>query len=116
MTDVAALKNRVIEETQVANATADTNTRSGRRVSKETSSEAEEIQQKLRRQEFALDLGLKLQDVASRYTVEVDGLTGLRKIIEIGLHEPKASCAKMGRCLSGNCVSGRLPRTKTPLK
>ena len=51
-----ALKNKFIEQARVSNAIADTNTRSGRRVFKETVSKEEEKAQELSREEFALEL------------------------------------------------------------
>jgi hypothetical protein len=96
-----ALKNKFIEQTRVSNAIADTNTRSGRRVFKETVSKEEEKAQELSREEFALELGLKLRELASRYTVKVEDephIANIRELVtylndnyEDILHERKVS-------------------------
>jgi hypothetical protein len=78
-----ALKNKFIEETRVANAIADTNARSGRRVFEKTSNKAEKKAQEIRREEFALELGLKLREFASRYTVQVEDKTHIENICEL---------------------------------
>lgn len=69
---VEELKAKFIEETRVANAISDaTKIRRGRRIFEKTSTNEQEAKQKLKREEFALELGSMLRRYAKGYTVEV---------------------------------------------
>jgi hypothetical protein len=70
---VEELKAKFIEETRVANAISDaTKIRRGRRIFEKTATHEQEAKQKLKREEFALELGSMLRRYAKEYTVVVE--------------------------------------------
>jgi hypothetical protein len=82
--EVEELKTKFIEETRVANAISDaTKVRRGRRIFEKASTDEQETRQKLRREEFALELGSMLRRYSKGYTVEVKDEPHIENIREL---------------------------------